>query len=263
MRATGSAVSDLVRVAGTPDVWEIRFQRGIIGETDAQIEYQGQSARSQGERAGADPGLHCARSRPRFTWPCGPAGASSWPPPTVPRGWQPLDWSAVPDYLQDRADRSVPALCYSVAEPEGPLVVAVQPPRAGRCAEGPRHQGDHDHDLLAARPVPDERGAERRGGRKKHDAACGCRTRRNCSTPSSTARACRWCARMTPTSSTSRPAPARSTRPRSAWSMPCRKCRAAASISTAPSSACRWRTSPGASSSPRGTPSPRSTAIGD
>src|SRR5213075_132057 len=29
VRATGSAVSDIVRVADTPDTWEIRFQRGI------------------------------------------------------------------------------------------------------------------------------------------------------------------------------------------------------------------------------------------
>ncbi len=44
----------------------------------------------------------------------------------APRGWQRLDWSGVPAVLQDRGDRSVPALCFRVAEPEGPLVVAVR-----------------------------------------------------------------------------------------------------------------------------------------
>ena len=44
----------------------------------------------------------------------------------LPRGWSRADWSAVPAVLQNRADRSVPALCFRVAEAEGPLPVAVR-----------------------------------------------------------------------------------------------------------------------------------------
>jgi len=38
VRATGAAVSDFVKVAGEADLWEVHFQRGIVGETDVQIE---------------------------------------------------------------------------------------------------------------------------------------------------------------------------------------------------------------------------------
>jgi hypothetical protein len=125
VRATGSAVSDLVRVPGTPDVWEIQFQRGIAGATDAQIEYQGESVREAGNETVRNPEFDGARQVTLFVAVRG-SERLELDAATVPRGWERLDWSAVPDELQDRSDRSVPALCYTVAEPEGPLVVAVR-----------------------------------------------------------------------------------------------------------------------------------------
>ena len=44
----------------------------------------------------------------------------------APRGWARADWGAVAVGLQSRSDRSVPALCFRVAEPEGALSVAVR-----------------------------------------------------------------------------------------------------------------------------------------
>lgn len=125
VRATGSAVSDMVRVAGTPDVWEVRFQRGIIGETDAQIEFQGESARNQGNETVRNPEFEGVKQVTLFVAVRG-SGRLELDAADAPRGWQRLDWSAVPGNLQDRADRSVPALCFRVAEPEGPLVVSVR-----------------------------------------------------------------------------------------------------------------------------------------
>ena len=62
VRGTGSAVSDLVKVAGSPDEWELRFQRGIAGETDAQIEFQGESAAARGtSRSATRNSKECAR----------------------------------------------------------------------------------------------------------------------------------------------------------------------------------------------------------
>ncbi len=125
VRATGSAVSDLVRVAGSPDEWEIHFQRGIIGETDVQIEYQGESSRDQGNETVRNPELEGARQVELFVAVRG-SGRLELDAADTPRGWERLDWSAVPEDLEDRADRSVPALCYRVADPDGPLVVAVR-----------------------------------------------------------------------------------------------------------------------------------------
>jgi hypothetical protein len=124
VRATGQAVSDMVKVAGTPDVWEIEFQRGIIGETDAQIEFQGASP-GQGEETVRNAEFEGARQATLFVALRG-SGRLELDAADPPRGWGRLDWSGVPEELQDRGDRSVPALCFKVAEPEGPLVVAVQ-----------------------------------------------------------------------------------------------------------------------------------------
>ncbi len=125
VRAAGSAVSDMVKVGGETDVWEIRFQRGIAGETDVQIEFQGPAARDQNEEAIAPLVFVGARQAVQFVT-VRSGGRLELAADVLPRGWNRVDWSAVPAALQDRADRSVPALCFRVAEPEGPLAVAVR-----------------------------------------------------------------------------------------------------------------------------------------
>jgi hypothetical protein len=139
-RATGAAVSDFVRVPGEADLWEIRFQRGIAGETDVQIEFQGQAAstgsgqaastgsgqaaREQGRESVATPVFVDARQAIQFV-SVRSGGRLEIEAAALPRGWQRVDWAAVPAALQNRSDRSVPSLCYKVAEPEGPLAIAV------------------------------------------------------------------------------------------------------------------------------------------
>lgn len=125
VRGTGSAVNDLVQVPGEKDLWEIRFQRGIAGETDVQIEFQGQTAREQGKEMIQTPTFDGARQITQFVSVRG-GGRLELDAETLPRGWQRVDWIAVPASLQDRSDRSVPVLCYRVAEPEGPLAVNIR-----------------------------------------------------------------------------------------------------------------------------------------
>src|SRR5690606_16910434 len=48
VRATGSAVSDFAVVPGEPELWGVRCQRGMVGETDVQIEFQAQADGGQG-----------------------------------------------------------------------------------------------------------------------------------------------------------------------------------------------------------------------
>jgi hypothetical protein len=125
VRATGPAVSDMVKAGGTPDVWEIRFQRGIIGDTDVQIEFQGESARDQGNETVQNPEFPGIKQETLFVAVRG-SGRLELAAADSPRGWERADWTAVPEALQDRGDRSVPSLCFKVAEPEGPLVVGVR-----------------------------------------------------------------------------------------------------------------------------------------
>ncbi len=125
VRGTGSAVNDLVKIPNEKNLWEIRFQRGIAGETDVQIEFQGQATREQGKESILPPTFESTRQVTQFVSVRG-SGRIELDAGVQPRGWQRVDWSAVPAALQDRADRSVPALCFRVAEPEGPLAVAIQ-----------------------------------------------------------------------------------------------------------------------------------------
>ncbi len=124
VRATGPAVNDFARVPGSADEWELRFQRGIAGETDVRIEFQGRTAREQGREAIVNPVFKGARQVTLFV-AIRSGGRLELDANDAPRGWQRIDWSAVPAYLEDRGDRSVPAFCFRVAEPEGPLAVTI------------------------------------------------------------------------------------------------------------------------------------------
>ncbi|HEX2855447.1 MAG TPA: hypothetical protein VHO24_19585 [Opitutaceae bacterium] len=125
VRATGPAVSDFVKVPGEADVWEIRFQRGIAGETNVQIEFQGAATRDQERTPIATPVFVGARQTTLFV-AVRAGGRLELDAADLPRGWQRIDWSAVPSNLQSPSDRTVPALCFRVAEPERPLAVGVR-----------------------------------------------------------------------------------------------------------------------------------------
>ena len=125
VRATGSAVSDFVKLPGEADVWEVHFQRGIAGETDVQIEFQGAATREQNRETIATPEFTGARQTTMFVAVRG-GGRLELEAGDLPRGWQRTDWSAVPANLQSQSDRSVPALCFRVAEPERALAVIVR-----------------------------------------------------------------------------------------------------------------------------------------
>jgi len=125
VRATGSAVSDMIKVVGETDLWKIRFQRGIAGETDVQIEFQGPAGRDQSQETLLPPEFPGARQTVQFV-AVRASGRLELEAGNPARGWMKSDWSAVPAILQDRNDRSVPALCFRVAEPEGPLAVTVR-----------------------------------------------------------------------------------------------------------------------------------------
>ncbi len=125
VRATGSAVSDIVRVPGSPDTWDVRFQRGIAGETDVQIEFQGPAGSAQDRESIVPPEFPGARQVVQYV-AVRASGRLELDADTVPRGWARQDWNGVPANLLGRTERSVPALCFRVAEPEGALTVAVR-----------------------------------------------------------------------------------------------------------------------------------------
>jgi len=122
VRASGPLVGDFVRIEG--DLWELRFQRGVSGETMVEIEYQRQIERGAGGEKISTIQLEDARQVGYFVAVRG-AGRLEISAGAVPRGWQAVDWTTVPQEVRDPRDRSVPAITYRAAEPEGPLEVAV------------------------------------------------------------------------------------------------------------------------------------------
>lgn len=125
VRATGAAVAEIVRVPAADDLWEIRFQRSVAGETDVQIEFQGAATLADETERVATPEFPGTRQAVQFVAVRG-GGRLELAAPTPPRGWTRADWGAVPAPLQSRGDRSAPTLCFRVAEPEGALAVTVR-----------------------------------------------------------------------------------------------------------------------------------------
>lgn len=125
VRASGPSVSDMVRVEGSADLWDVRLKRGIVGETDIEIEFQGASGRDSGREAVRAPEFPTARQSALFVALRG-GGRLELTPEGSPKGWTRADWASVAEPLKSRADGSAPALCFRVAEPEAPLEIRVQ-----------------------------------------------------------------------------------------------------------------------------------------
>ncbi|ACB73614.1 LysM peptidoglycan-binding domain-containing protein [Opitutus terrae] len=125
VRGSGAAVSDFVKVAGESDTWDVVFQRGMAGETDVQIEFQGVAGNDEARATIPTPVFSAARQSTLFV-AVRSGGRVELEATELPRGWQRTDWSAVPGELQNPSDRTVPVLCYRVAEPEGALGLAVR-----------------------------------------------------------------------------------------------------------------------------------------
>jgi hypothetical protein len=122
VRASGPAVGDFAPVAGEDWLWEIRFQRGVVGETAVDIEFQRQR---DDDRVALEPlGLEDVRQLSYFlaveTGGRLDAGIES-----AGRGWRKIDWSGVPPALRDERGGGAPDFVFRVAEAEGPLTVGL------------------------------------------------------------------------------------------------------------------------------------------
>jgi hypothetical protein len=124
VRATGPAVADLVPVEGGKGLWEIRFQRGIAGETVVELEYQRPSTEN-GSESIAPVVLEEVRQLSYFV-AIRAGGRLELEPGTLPRGWQRSDWAVVKSTLGHVAGGTAPALSFRAADVEGPLPVILK-----------------------------------------------------------------------------------------------------------------------------------------
>jgi hypothetical protein len=123
VRATGPAVADLIPVKDQIGIYEIRFQRGLAGETDVELEYQRPSAESGGESV-VPVVLENVRQQAYFV-AVRAGGRLELEPGAIPRGWQRIDWAVVQSTLGRAAGTVAPAMAFKVAEPDGPPLPVV------------------------------------------------------------------------------------------------------------------------------------------
>jgi len=124
VRASGDAVADLIPVEGEEGLYEIRFQRGIAGETKVEIEYQ-QASAGGGTEAIAPIEFPEIRQLSYFA-ALRAGGRLELDAPTLPRGWQRADWAAVRAKFGQSAGNTPPLLLFRVADPESPLSIVLK-----------------------------------------------------------------------------------------------------------------------------------------
>jgi len=124
VRASGPAVADLVKVEGKEDTWEIRFQRGVAGETRVELEYQRRSKDDGTEQLEALT-LEQVRQAAYFI-ALRTAGRLELEVGALPRGWQRADWAVVQSTLGQAAGTLAPLMAFRVADPEAPLKVVLK-----------------------------------------------------------------------------------------------------------------------------------------
>lgn len=122
LRASGPAVADFVPVAGEAGLWEIRFQRGVAGETTVDVEFQ----QAANERVTVTPLLPSEVRQASYFVSLRTAGRLEISATELPRGWQKSDWGVVPETLRAAFSAQAPAGVFRVAEAEGPLAVTLK-----------------------------------------------------------------------------------------------------------------------------------------
>jgi hypothetical protein len=124
VRATGSAVADIVQVEGENDLWEIRFQRGIAGESDVELEYQRPGKDGGGESV--EPIVLENVRQVSYFVVVRAGGRLELEAGALPRGWQRTDWAVVQSTLGRAAGSAAPGMSFRVSDPEGPLPVVLK-----------------------------------------------------------------------------------------------------------------------------------------
>lgn len=124
VRATGDSVADLVPVEGEDGLYEIRFQRGIAGETKVEIEFQ-QSSDDTGTETIQPVILEKVRQLSYFA-AVRAGGRLELDPGEIPRGWQRADWTVARSAIGQAAGNTAPLLLFRVADPEAPLPVTIK-----------------------------------------------------------------------------------------------------------------------------------------
>ncbi|MCA9136959.1 MAG: hypothetical protein KDB00_09370, partial [Planctomycetales bacterium] len=122
LRASGNAVSDLVRTAPESNTWEVQFKRRVVGKIDFRIEYERRGDRpndSETLRPVAFPG---SRQLAYFV-AVRAGGRLELDHGRLSDGWQRTDWTSVPSALRESGNQNAPVFAQRSVAPSEDLVI--------------------------------------------------------------------------------------------------------------------------------------------
>lgn len=125
VRASGSAVSDIIRTAPDSDLWEIQFSRRVVNDLQIRIEYERRGERENGQEKLELAAFPEARQL-TYHFAIRSGGRLELDPDVLTKGWQRADWNNVAQALREAGDRSAPARAFRAVAPEEPLVLTVR-----------------------------------------------------------------------------------------------------------------------------------------
>jgi len=125
VRATGPTVADFVKVADEKDLWELRFQHSVSGNTQVDIEFQ-QQLKDEAIDSIHPVNLENARQVTYFVAVRAGGRMELLTNEALPEGWLRSDWAVVQSALPKLRNTPVPTLSYKVADGKNPLTLKFQ-----------------------------------------------------------------------------------------------------------------------------------------
>lgn len=122
LRASGDGVGDIVRTAEDSDLWELQFERRIVGETSFRLEFERVGERESDAETLSPISLPDARQL-SYHYAIRSGGRLEVETTDFPRGWQRADWNSVPQALRDAGNQTAPALTLRAVSTEVPMLV--------------------------------------------------------------------------------------------------------------------------------------------
>lgn len=120
LRATGSTVSDLVRIDPNSDIWLVKFKRRVIGNIQFRIEYERRGDRADSGEPLSPASFPDARQL-SYYFGVRAGGRLEVRPDDLLQGWQQIDWNIVPQTLREAGTRTAPALTFRSVRPAAAL----------------------------------------------------------------------------------------------------------------------------------------------
>jgi hypothetical protein len=122
LRASGKAVSDLVRTTPNSNVWEIQLKQRVVGRLNFRIEYERRGDRENESESLSPAGFPQARQL-SYHFGIRAGGGLEIEHDTLSQGWQRAEWNTVAEILREAGNRNAPSLVLRAVAPANTLAI--------------------------------------------------------------------------------------------------------------------------------------------